>query len=163
MKHFHEILKTLGASQIEMVSEEPEWDFWKAIYKTPITSVEGYYLYLKHKCPLKEANTENLRKWKEWSKTAGYTVIVTPRSALAQNLPQTRTLFAATSIRTSKQLLLDNFLRDFEWKPVQGEEYFIDPDIELSDCRTVHNATHFLSSWMLGTSNRPLKNGHLRG
>ena len=89
MKHFHEILKTLGASQVEMVSEALEWDFWKAIYKTPITSVEGYYLYLKHKCPLKEANTENLRKWKDWSKTAGYTIIVTPRSSLAQNLPQT--------------------------------------------------------------------------
>src|SRR5262249_17000388 len=153
MKHFNEILVTLGASQIELVHETEDWTFWKAIYQTPVSNVEGSYLYLKHKCPLKEATAENRRKWNEWSSKSGFEAIVTPRSQLAQNLNQTQSAFSAQSIRTSKQLLLDNFLKGMAAKPIEyDDEYFIDPDIELSDGKTAHDATQFLSDWMLGKS-----------
>ena len=149
MKHFNEILSTLGASQIDLIHEAKDWDFWKAVYRTPVSNVEGSYLYLKHKCPMKEATSENLRLWKEWSKGSSYEVIVTPGSKLAKNLSQTKTTFSSTSIRTSKQLLIDSFLNNFSWKPVPENEYFIDPDIELPDGRSAHEATKVLSEWML--------------
>lgn len=151
MKHFHEILLTLGATDIQLLRESGDWDFWRAEYHTPISSIHGYYLYLKYKCPQKEASPQNLQNWKSLSKREGYELVVTPRSTLAQNSSNTRKLFEAKNIRTSKQLLLDNFLKDLTWKPVGVEEYFIDPDIALEDGRTEHGATEFLRAWMVGT------------
>src|SRR6266498_5108447 len=150
MKHFNEVLATLGATDIEVIHEAPDWDFWRAVYPTPVSNVEGFYLYLKHKCPMKEATTENLKKWHDFSKTRGYELVVTPRSPLAQNMDNTRSVFRASLARTAKQLLLDNFLKDFTWKPVMGDEYFIDPDLELQD-GSVHEATRFLLDWIRGT------------
>ena len=153
MKHFQEILVTLGANDVKLLEETGDWDFWRAEYRTPINIVHGYYLYLKHKCPLKESTRENLLKWSRLSNKEGYELIVTPRSPLAQNLPSTKKAFGAKNIRTPKQLLLDNFLKDLTWKPINVEEYFIDPDVALEDSRTEHAATEFIKSWMLGTVN----------
>ena len=153
MKHFHDILATLGASNIQLVEPNKYWDFWMATYKTPITSISGYYLYLKHDCPQKESSIENLTHWKFLSRNLGdYEVIVTPKSPLSQNLEGTRSLFGAKSVRTTKQFLLDNFLKDLSWKPVRREEHFIDPDLEIAEKKSVHNAVKYLSQWIKGES-----------
>ena len=139
MKHFQEVLITLGASKTELLSDAPDWDFWMAEYRTPVSEIRGHYLYLKHKCPLKEASVKNLTSWKTQSGNDGYEVIVTPRSQLAKNTQHTLKVFAGRRIRTSKQLLWDNFLEGIKWKPVSTEEYFIDPSLKL--CLRVRDQT----------------------
>jgi hypothetical protein len=154
MKHFHEILATLGASKVEEVSSTENWTFWSAEYRTPVSTVRGHYLYLNYKCPLLEANPNNLGKWRSTAKD-GYEVIVAPRSPLVKNLDQTRAAFQGKSIRTCRQLLLDNFLRDFTSRPIDVEEHFVDPDLALEDGKNVHEATTFLRAWMTGTAESP--------
>lgn len=151
MKHFQEILITLGASSSTLIKESSDWDFWRADYRTPVATVSGYYLYLKHKCPFRESNALNVQNWREASQGNGYDVIVTPQSSLAQNMEQTRIVFHGRQIRTTKQLLLDSFLKDFAWKPiVEEEEYFVDPSVQLENKRTVPDATKFLIGWFGG-------------
>ena len=160
MKHFNEILATLGATDITLSDDSQDWSFWNATYRTPFSSVTGSYLYLKHKCPLREASPANLTKWHSLSRGQGYTTIVTPRSSLASNLHNTKSTFGAKAISTSKQLLVENFLRDFHPKPIQGQDYFIDPDIQLENGRTTQRATDFLSGWIRGES-KTVKNTSL--
>lgn len=153
MKHFHELLVTLGAIVDPLpIKETTDWAFWKATYRTPRADVPATYLYLKSKCPLKEATTENIRLWQQLSGTGGYEVVVTPSSALAKNIQQTKSAFGGIAIKNSKQLLLDSFLKEFGWKPIQGEEYFVDPDLQTSDGKTVYGATSYLLDWMRGAS-----------
>ncbi|MBA7670087.1 hypothetical protein ES703_78230 [subsurface metagenome] len=150
MTHFQEVLITLGASKTELLCETRDWDFWMAEYRTPVSEVRGYYLYLKHKCPLKAASVKNRTSWKTQSGDGGYEVIVTPRSQLAKNTRHTHKVFAGRRIRTSKQLLWDNFLESITWKPVSTEEYFIDPSLKLEDGTVVQSALPFLASWLTG-------------
>lgn len=153
MKHFHEVLTTLGAIVEPLPAKEtPDWAFWKATYRTPRADVPAAYLYLKYRCPLKEATHDNLKLWRQLSESAGYEVVVTPRSALAQNLQQTKSVFGGIGVKSSKQLLMESFLREFAWKPIQGEEYFIDPDLQTSEGKTVYGATSYLMDWMRGSS-----------
>ncbi len=152
MKHFNEILLTLGASRVDLLAQASDWDFWRAEYRTPVSNVYGYYLYLKHKCPLKEATSENVRKWEKLSGKDGYELIVTPRSPLSQNPPHTKETFRARKIRTTKELLHNSYIKDLIWRPVSFEEYFIDPDLELESGETRHGATEFLRSWLVGSS-----------
>jgi len=153
MTHFQEVLITLGASKTELLSGTQNWDFWMAEYRTPVSDVRGYYLYLKHKCPLKAASVKNLASWKTQSSDCGYEVIVTPRSKLATDTRQTRQtlkVFGGLRIRTIKQLLWENFLKVITWKPVSTEEYFIDPSLKLEDGTVVQGALPFLASWLTG-------------
>ena len=148
MKHFQEILVTLGASDIKLVEENAEWDFWSVSYRTPVGSVNGFYLYLKHKCPLKQGNSTNTQRWDSLSSRAGYEIVLTPQSPLSVDMLQTKQAFKGKNIKTSKQLLLENFLREFPAKPIIGEEdYFVDPNLELENETTVHDATKYLISW----------------
>ena len=154
MKHFQEILLTLGASATQLIKEHEDWDLWRADYKTPVSTVSGHYLYLKHKCPLKAANPASLSDWRALTGEVGYEVIVTPLSPLAGNLDQTNSAFRGKQSRTSKQLLLDSFLKEFSWKPLaEEEEYFIDPSVEQESGKTTHDATKFLISWFGGRIN----------
>ena len=148
MKHFNEILNTIGAAETYMLDDSGTWEFWKAIYRTPVQNIEGYYLYLKYKCRNREASEANVEHWRKLSNKSGYEVIVTPNSSLSQKLPHTKGDFNGNAIRTSKQLLLDIFLKGLCLKPFIVEEYFIDPDIELSNKKTEHNAAHFLIDWL---------------
>lgn len=149
MKHFQEILITLGASNVSLIKEAECWDLWRAEYRTPISTVVGYYLYLKNKCPLKEATAANIQYWQSTSGSSeGYEIIVTPQSDLTNDLQKAKKTFRGKNIRTSKQLLLDNFLKDFSQKPfVEEAEYFIDPSLQLENGRTVQEATKFLIQW----------------
>ena len=158
MKHFNEILSTLGATNIECLDDTPEWSFWRTTYRTPVANVNGSYLYLKHKCPLKEATPENLAKWSTLSKNEGYIAIVTPRSPLTDNIPNTKKAFGSSAIYTSKQLIMENFLKDFHAKPIQPQDYFVDPSLELETGETIQKATAFLSDWISGATNKSLKN-----
>lgn len=155
MKHFQEILQTLGANTANLLIEKPEWDFWKAEYVTPVSTVSGYYLYLKHKCPLKEASPPNLSKWKDIAGRDGYEVIVTPRSELAQKISVTKDTFKARNVRTSKQLLQDNFIKDMKPLPVSVEEYFVEPAIEVESNITEQKGIDFLKGWLSGTKLGP--------
>lgn len=148
MKHFNEILSTIGATEVTCPAETSDWSFWNAAYRTPFKTVTGSYLYLKHKCPLRVASSTNLSKWRSLSQKKGYTVVVTPRSQLAVNLENTQKNFGADSALTSKQLLVDNFLKDFQPRPIQGQDYFIDPDLQLEDGTIAHHATKFLAAWI---------------
>ena len=155
MKHFNEILTTLGAREVDILKESASWDMWRALYRTPISDNEGFYLYLKQKCPLKEATPQNLKLWRNLSKGKGYELVLTPSSSLSENILQTQDAFRAFLAKTTKQLLLDNFLKDFTWRQVVGEEYFIDPDLELSDKSTTHDATRYMLDWL---KDKPRKN-----
>jgi hypothetical protein len=152
MKHFYELLVTLGAIVEPLpLKETSDWAFWKAIYRTPRTDVPASYLYLKSKCPLKEATPPNLKLWQQFAGVDGYEVVVTPSSALAQDQEKTKSTFGGITIKDSKKLLLDNFLKGLSWRSIEKEEYFIDPDLQTSDGKTVNGATRYLMDWMRGS------------
>ncbi len=150
MKHFAEVLQTLGASKIEPLSETQHWDFWKAVYSTPISEVSGYYLYLKSSCPWKEGN--NRANWDTWQKPSkgNYEIIVTPASDFIRKPSQTIAAFKGTRVRTSKELLLNNFVKSLTLEEIISEENFIDPTLELENGRVSQDTTHFLISWIKG-------------
>ncbi len=153
MKHFEEILSTLGASNVKSLEDTGEWNFWKAEFSTPVGVSEGYYLYLKHKCPLKESSPRNQQKWRELSGQKDYEVIVTPSSELSKDLEKTRKTFRGKSIQTTQQILLNNFLKNMNQRPFSNtNEYFIDPSIELENEKSQNDATKFLSQWITGRS-----------
>lgn len=150
MKHFGEILSTLGASSVELVKEDTNWDYWKAEFVTPVQVVAGYYLYLKHDCPKNEATPRNLQQWRLDSSNKGYEIIVTPKSDLAKNIASTKLTFKGNSAKTTKQLLLDSFIKGLDWKPLGEEEYFVDPSIQLPSGDIISGAKAFLTKWFLG-------------
>lgn len=147
MKHFQEILVTLGAKKADLLKSSPDWELWRAEFKTPVSTDVGTWLYLKHRCPLKEGNSANVQVWQSATGPKNYEVIVTPQSDLAKNLPQTNRAFGGREIRTTKQLLLDNFLRDFPAKSLLPIEYFIDPKLTLGDGTSV-NGSRYLTQWL---------------
>lgn len=154
MRHFQEILTTLGASSIELVENNEHWEFYHAGFKTPFAFINGSYLYLKSGCPAKEATNENVQRWKVLSQNHGsaYDVIITQASALAQNLEQTKLQFGARFAKTSRQLLQENFLKGLSSRYVDQSEYYIDPHLELANGDSVPYATRYLSQWLKGVT-----------
>lgn len=150
MKHFEEILRTIGAREVQLVKEAANWDFWSAVYITPVATVTGYYLYLKHSCPLKEATGENLAFWRTAAKNNEYDAVITQKSDLAHNPVNTKSAFHARKVSTSRQLLQDNVFSGVKLRDIDIDPYFIDPDIELEDGKTIRAATNYLINWMLG-------------
>ncbi len=150
MPQFGEILTTLGSSETELIQDNDLWNMWRAVYRTPVDDVEGFYLYLKSKCRQGEATRANKKLWRDESEGKGYRLVLPPSSGLAHNLSHTQDLFAASEARTTKQLLLDNLTRELAWNPVDDEKYFIDPDLELDNDTTVNNATQHMLEWLKG-------------
>ena len=150
MPQFGEILTTLGFSETELIQDNDSWNMWRAVYRTPVDDVKGFYLYLKSKCRQGDATLANKRLWSEMSEGEGYRLVLPPSSGLAHNLSRTQDIFDASAAKTTKQLLLDNLVRDLTWNPVDDEKYFIDPDLKLNDDATVNNATRYMLKWLKG-------------
>lgn len=152
MKHFEEILLTIGGSNPVQIAETPLWAFWTVEYPNPSSIVTAAYLYLKTKCPLKEASSENLHKWASLSPTGKYEVVVPPKSQLADQLKQTAYTFGASRAQSSEVLLFDNLLASLKFKKIEEEEYFIDPNIESVETGAKKSANQVLYSWLTGSS-----------
>ncbi len=151
VKHFQEVLQMLRGRNIQLLQSTPNWDFWSAEYKTPSKSIVANYLYLKSKCPLKEASESNLVSWRRFSKNTTYDVIVTPKSTLANSVEQTRKHFNGQNIWTSRQLIEENLLAELGLRSIEIEPYFIDPDIEVNG-EHIQSATTYLTNWFLKSS-----------
>lgn len=165
MKHFGEILQTLGARQCDVLESNEYWDFWKAEYQTPVSTVQGFYLYCKHRCPKKEASSENLLRWRDLSAAGVYEIVVTPKSDLSLDLASTKSAFRGVKCRTSDDLLYENFLKDLKPKSKASEqlEVYIDPSLQLEDGTIQANAVDFLANWLLpkDAKNTKTKAGNL--
>lgn len=148
MQPFEDILSAIGAKEKEIIKKSTNWDLWKVIYETPFKSIKGYYLYLKHKCTKQEILDKlNKINWNRYTGEHGYEIIITPKSPLVNHIKAINK-FHSKKVRTTRDLLIDNLLKDFSSKPFETEKYFIDPDIELEDGSTKHEATDFLIKWL---------------
>ena len=151
MNHFGNILAAMGAEQYEALETSTHWSFWKAEFHTPVSTVLGYYLCLKHECPLKEATPANLDRWYKMSGAKGYDLVVTPNSDLAKDLKKSAFGFKATKAVVSKDLVGKSLFRNLEFNQVDAEPHFIDPDLEsLNDGLIRHNALKSLQKWFVG-------------
>ena len=151
VKHFQEVLQMLRGRNIQLLKSESNWDFWSAEYKTPSKSIIGHYLYLKSKCPLKEASESNLTIWRRLSQNSDYDVIVTPKSPLAKSIEQTKKHFKGKNIWTSRKLIEENLLSELDLRNIDTEPYFIDPDIEANG-EHIKSAITYLSNWFINPS-----------
>ena len=56
MKHFGEVLLTLGGTDIKLLEETADWDFWSTAYRTPAGDVAAHYRLLRilyeRPCPI---------------------------------------------------------------------------------------------------------------
>ena len=150
MKHFEEVLKSLGAKSSKLLRESRHWNLWEAEYATPVKTIKGHYLYLKASCPLSEASSSNLSDFGALSSADGYQVIVTPRSDLAKDLSATKSRFKAKAASTTSQLLQENLLSGIQYRPLQREEHFISPSINRGDGQQEIDGLNFLSRWLVG-------------
>ena len=64
------------------------------------------------------------------------------------NLSATKKTFRATAADTTKNLLLRNFLNNYERKNITADKYFIDPDLELADGTSVQKALPYMLRWL---------------
>jgi hypothetical protein len=149
MKDFEDVLQVIGGRNIELLNETTFWEFWRVEFPTPAGAVIGNYLYLKFKCPMKEATGQNLKLWTRLSENRSYDIVVTPKSSLAQLMNQTKENFKGKRVLTSKTLLQDAIFSDMQLQPLEEEPYFIDPDIELEKGNEVKEATRFLTDWFI--------------
>lgn len=150
MKHFEEILLTLGGTNPRLIEETLNWSFWTVEYPTPASTVTAAYLYLKTKCPLKEATSVMLDRWSKMSPTRRYEVVLPPKSPLAKDVKNTARIFDATEIKTSNKLLFENLLAALEFKRIEEEEHFIDQDIRIENADVQHSASKILYQWLTG-------------
>ena len=148
MKDFEEVLQIIGGRSVELLNETTHWDFWKVQFPTPVGAVKGNYLYLKFKCPMKEASGENLKIWSRLSENRSYDIVVPPKSALAQS-KLTKENFKGKRVLTAKTLIQESIFSDVQLQPLEEEQYFIDPDIELHDGTIVKEATAYLTDWFI--------------
>lgn len=155
MRHFEEILLTLGGTNPQLRDESPNWSFWTVEYPTPASTVNAAYLYLKTKCPLKEATSALLNHWSSLSPTRRYSAVLPPRSPLARDLKNTGEIFDATEIRTPNRLLFENLLASLQFKKIDEEEHFIDPDIQDERRVLQQGASQVLYRWLTGATNSP--------
>lgn len=164
VNHLQEVLQMLRGKNIQLVESTSNWDFWSVEYKTPLTSIIAYYLYLKHKCPLKEASTSNLSYWRRLSKNKGYEIVVAPKSSLLRDPEQSRKNFSGQKIWTSRKLIEYNLLSELKIRDIEVEPFFVDPDIEANG-EEVNKSTSYLANWFLrpySTSSAPNSFGILR-
>jgi len=161
MKHFGELLEIIGGKNNQLIETSSFWDFWGVTYITPVGPTQWNYLYLKSKCPLKEATDQHLKQWKKISSNGQYDIIVTPKSSLAKNLDQTKKKFDGREIATSKQIVLDNIFKELTIHPTEVEPYFIDPDIERVVDNSLKDATNYLASWFVSAQSAAMNNNSL--
>lgn len=149
LTHFEDILRTIGASDCKNLAENQHWDFWQATFTTPVQAVKGYYLALKHKCPLKEGDSTRVRQWRSLSNNQPYDVVITPRSHLISHVPKIGGLFGGHRVITTKKLVRDALLAGIAFKDQHVEQYFIEPDIEVDDEPVESGAVTYLTDWFL--------------
>ncbi|MFZ2124558.1 MAG: NACHT domain-containing protein [Rhodoferax sp.] len=157
MSYFGEIIKTIGASTLTEKIKSDNWEFSEALFETPVGQVKGSYLYLNSRCNWSEATSTNLSNWAASCDSKGYQVVTAPSSALSSDLDRVARVFRATKAQTTRGLLLDSFGRQLSLG-INGQspnEYFIDPDLELPDGKSVANASSHLAQWL---TDRPTKN-----
>lgn len=149
---FSNVLEGLGAIETNPIESTQYWEFYKAKYPTPAGVKSANYLSLAHDCPLAEASSKNLTRWKNLAgATSPYTLVVTKKSRHARDLSKTADHFKARTATTARQLLFDNVVSAFMPQTDQVEEgqYFIEPDIALTNTQT-HPAVNFLVHSLLG-------------
>ncbi len=151
MKHFEELLKSLGARKCTSLKESKNWTLWQAQYETPVSTVIGTYLYLKSACPLSEATAANLSDFSALSGASGYQVVVTPSSDLARDLNSTKSRFKGNAAHTTQQLLQEHLLKGVSYKPLQREEHFVSPSVTREDEVIEIDGLQFLSKWLVGS------------
>ena len=150
MKHFEELLLSLGASKSTALVENPFWTLWQAEFRTPVSTVRGNYLYLKSACPLLEATPKNLSNMAASCGGEGYQIVVPPKSDLAKNLKNTVTKFRAKSGSTTQTLLQEHLLKGIDYRPLQREEHFISPTLQVDGLENSLDGLPFLTQWLVG-------------
>ena len=155
MKHFEELLLSLGSAKSSALIENRNWTLWQAEFQTPISTVKGNYLYLKSSCPLLEASPTNLSNIGAHCGAQGYQVVVTPKSDLAKDLSNTISKFRAKVGKTTQSLLEDHLLKGIKYRSLQREEHFISPSLMLDGATTKRDGLAFLTKWLVGDLSTP--------
>lgn len=155
MKHFEELLLSLGSSRRTELLAEKHWTLWQAEFVTPVSIVKGNYLYLKSSCPLQEASPKNLSNIGAMCGKDGYQVVVPPRSDLARDIGNTVSKFRATVGRTTQGLLEEYLLKGIEYRPVEREEHFISPTLRVQGADKGRDGLPFLTKWLVGLESTP--------
>src|ERR1700731_662401 len=149
MKHFEEILQTVGATNRKLLKETPHWDMWRVVYPTPAHSVHSYYLYLRHSCPLKEGTTENVRLWRSLSNGEVYHAILTPKGELKRHRANVAARFGANDVSISTDLLHRTLAQKLAVRDIDAETYFVEPDVR-SESGEVSPAIATFIEWFEG-------------
>lgn len=150
---FGSVLEALGAIDTAPSEESEYWDFFHTRYSTPAGFKAANYLSLSHDCPISEASSFNIARWKALSGNAGYSVIATKRSRHALDLKRTAFTFKAKDATTARDLLFENVVSSFMPRE-HGEQgqYFIEPDITLPNGSTFPAITYLVQE-LLGHGN----------
>lgn len=146
---FGDVLESLGALDTVPVEKTPNWEFFRVKYPTPAGFKAASYLSLAHDCPLSEASSRNLTRWKNLAASAGaYTVVVTKKSRHARDLPKTADHFKARTATTSRELLFENVVSAVvpRSEGIEEPQYFIEPDVLLSNQQTRPALTYLVRS-----------------
>jgi hypothetical protein len=149
MKHFEEILQTIGATKRTLLKESPHWDMWRVVYPTPAQWVHTYYLYLKHSCPLKEGTSENVRLWRSLSNNENYHAILTPKGELKRHRANVAARFGAKDVLLSTDLLHRTMAQKLAVRDLDVETYFVEPDVR-TETDDVQPAVRTLIEWFEG-------------
>ncbi len=155
MKHFEELLLSLGASRSTELLAGRHWTLWQAEFRTPVSIVKGNYLYLKSSCPLQEASSRNLSNIAAHCGSEGYQVVVPPRSDLSRDIANTASRFRATSGKTTQVLLEDHLLKGVDYRPLEHEEHFISPTLRVQGSESGRDGLQFLTKWLVGQESAP--------
>lgn len=132
---FYNLLEILGGIDLELRQETKNWNYYAVKFRTPAGELKANYLYLASDCPLSEASPRHLSTW---TSNGPYTVVVTTKSRLAQNLERTADTFGARSATTPRRMLIDNVLQSVNAPLRVADEfqYFIEPEISYVDTNT---------------------------
>lgn len=127
---FHGVLESLGGFDYQLIAEDKNWDLVSVKYRTPAGNLPAIYLCLASDCPLTEASKSNLTTW---GRAGAYTVFVTTKSRLANDLERTAKIFGGKTATTPRSLLFENVMSSLAPRAEKVEEfkYFIPPEIEL--------------------------------
>ena len=144
---FGSVLEALGAVDTNPLDAREYWQFFRVKYPTPAGPRQASYLNLAHDCPVNEASSHNIARWKALA-AGSYTVVVTKKSRHAQDLARTAVNFRAHSATTARELLFENVVSAFMPRAEQIEEgeYFIQPDITLPNGETNPAVTYLVGS-----------------
>lgn len=155
MKHFEELLLSLGSSKSTELLAARHWTLWQAEFRTPVSIVKGNYLYLKYSCPLQEASPKNLSDIAAHCGPEGYQIVVPPRSDLARDIGNTVSKFRATAGKTTQALLEDHLLKGIDYRPLDREEHFISPTLRIQGSEKGADGLQFLTQWLVGQESTP--------